>query len=84
MSTAVITAANFGAAAVVAGVPAPQAAGAGERFTVGGLAAGTTYHFAVKALDEAANASPFGNMLSATTAVLDTVPPARIGDLRTD
>ncbi len=84
VSTAVITAENFDGAAAVAGVPAPQAAGAAERFTVGGLASGTTYFFAVKALDEAANPSPFGNVLSATTAVADTVPPARIGDLRAD
>jgi subtilisin family serine protease len=46
---------------------APQNAGATETFTVGDLQIGTTYYFAVRAIDEAGNPSPISNIAAVTT-----------------
>ncbi|HEY2901009.1 MAG TPA: discoidin domain-containing protein [Polyangia bacterium] len=73
-----ISAGSFGAATPVTGVPAPHPAGYLERFDASGLTAETTYCFAVKASDEAANVSAVSNSACATTPGM---PPATITDL---
>ena len=62
-----ITEATWSTAAAVAGEPIPRASGASETFTVTGLNLGTTYHFALKVVDEAGNASALSNGVSWTT-----------------
>ncbi len=81
VSTSAITApADFAAAIPVAGVPAPQTAGAAESFPVGGLIPGATYWFALEATDAASNVSALSNVVSAV--VLDAAnAPLAISDL---
>ncbi|MFA5140217.1 MAG: gliding motility-associated C-terminal domain-containing protein [Elusimicrobiota bacterium] len=74
------TFAKFDAAAPVAGLPAPQAAGALESFTVPSLNPGSTYYFALRTADEAPNASGLSNPLTGKT--LDLFPPAEVAGLR--
>ena len=78
-STSLITAANFTSATQASGEPAPKAPGQAETFTVTGLTPGTTYYFAIKTADEAANWSGISNVVSAATT--DNVPPAAIKTL---
>jgi Tol biopolymer transport system component len=59
---------NWEAATRVAGVPAPDTAGATERFTVTGLEAGQTYSFALKTADEAPNWSTVSNAASGSVS----------------
>jgi subtilisin family serine protease/DNA-binding beta-propeller fold protein YncE len=59
--------ANFLAATPAAGAPAPAPAGAEETMEVMGLATETTYHFALRALDEWGAAGPVSNPAAATT-----------------
>jgi subtilisin family serine protease len=61
-STAPIDSANFGAATPAPGLIAPSEAGSSERFEVRGLAASTTYYFALRALDEWETAGPISNV----------------------
>ena len=76
-STATITAANFASATRLAGMAAPAVAGATETATVSGLAAATTYYFAIKAGDDAGNWALISNVVSKTTAAApDTLRPA--------
>jgi hypothetical protein len=73
-STSPITAVNFGAAPAATGEPAPATAGSTETFTINGLAAGTSYYFAMKTRDEAGNWSAISNiafMPGGTVAVDD-------------
>ncbi len=72
-STAVITAANFSLALKTALAPTPKIAGLAESFTVNGLSAGTTYHFAIKTADEVPNWAAISNVVSRTTLVV--APP---------
>jgi len=65
-ATAPIDSANVANATGIAG-PLPAAAGAQERFEVGGLAPETTYWFAVRARDEYGNLGPLPAPASATT-----------------
>ena len=67
-STSPITSANWASATQATGEPAPAAAGAAQSFAVTGLSASTTYYFALKTKDEAANESPLSNVVSATTS----------------
>lgn len=78
-STAVITEANWAQATQIAGEPTPRLAGTAESYTIIGLSSSTTYYFAIKAADEAANWSALSNVVTVTTA--DNVPPAPVGDL---
>lgn len=76
-STTTITAGNWASATPVSGEPPPQSAGRAESFTVTGLAASTTYYFAIKTEDEAANRSEVSNVATATTD--SPPPPAYVG-----
>lgn len=49
--------ASFMAATAVKGVPVPQMAGGNEELVMNGLVPGTRYHVAIRAVDEAGNAS---------------------------
>ena len=75
VSTAPIDDANWSAAAVVGGLPAPLPAGGRQRTVVRGLAYGTTYYFAIKTADDAGNWSGLSNVLR-WDWVYDTAPPA--------
>ncbi|MGC8833654.1 MAG: fibronectin type III domain-containing protein, partial [Armatimonadota bacterium] len=80
ISTAPITAANFGAAQQVTNAPLPAPAGAPESLLVTGLQPDTLYYFALKAVDEAGNWSQMSNVASARTAgpppvVVSVTPP---------
>jgi hypothetical protein len=67
----------------VTGGIAPQEAGLTESLTVIGLSQNTLYDFAVEAVDEVGNQSPFGVTVSAMTeAVVDTTPPGPITNLQ--
>ncbi len=59
---------DFDNADQVTGVGAPQDAGAGETYTVSGLSAGTTYYFAIKAIDDAGNSGSMSNVYSGSTS----------------
>ncbi|HEQ98797.1 MAG TPA: hypothetical protein ENO22_05600 [candidate division Zixibacteria bacterium] len=74
-----ITEQNWNDCIEATGEPVPQEAGSPETFTVEGLEANTTYHFAVKTSDEAGNWSGLSNVATVTTT--DNVPPAAIIDL---
>ncbi len=74
-----ITAANWDAAAALGGAPAPGEAGTAENFAVAGLSSGTTYWFAVRAVDERGQTGPVSNASSVATE--DVTPPSRVGNL---
>jgi hypothetical protein len=63
---------DFNAATAI-NVPTPKAVGSAETFTVNGLEPETTYYFAMRARDAAANAGPLSNVASATTKARATV-----------
>jgi hypothetical protein len=66
----IVTPADFTAASLVTGEPAPLVAGTAQTMTVTGLASGTQYYFVMKSSDEAPNSSLISNMPSlSTTAV---------------
>jgi hypothetical protein len=62
-----ISEADWGAASRAGSDQHPQRAGSGETFSIAGLARGTTYYFALKAIDDRLNESPLSNVASATT-----------------
>jgi hypothetical protein len=66
-STALITTSNWTSATQASGEPAPTPAGTSQSFTIGGLASGRIYYFALKTIDETNNASPLSNVPSGTT-----------------
>ena len=78
-STARITSANWSAATLIGGLPAPHASGTAETVTATGLSGATLYHFAIRAIDAGGNAGAFSNDARGTTA--DNVPPASVTDL---
>jgi chitodextrinase len=77
-STSPITAANFASATRwTTGVPVPAAPGTSQSVQVTGLAAATTYWFAMKTADDVPNWSGISNIASKTTAVApDLIRPA--------
>ncbi|HEX9694852.1 MAG TPA: S8 family serine peptidase [Actinomycetota bacterium] len=79
-STEPIGAANFDSATPAPGVPAPGLSGAPQSFVVGGLIPGTTYYFAIKAIDESSNSSPVSNAVTATT-LDDLTAPSQVTGL---
>jgi chitodextrinase len=62
-----ITEAVWAAASQAGGEPQPKPAGAAETFTVGPLAPGTRYYFALKTADEKPNLSGLSNVVGADT-----------------
>lgn len=66
-STAPITEANFDNATLVS-IDAPNQSGSFETAWVTGLNCNTTYHFALRAVDDAGNVSPLSNLFTITTA----------------
>lgn len=78
----IATAADFNAATQVAGEPTPAVAGTSQSMTVSGLAASTTYYFALKSQDEVSNVSAMSNVPSLATLVApDVTAPAAIANL---
>ncbi|MBD3337381.1 MAG: hypothetical protein GF355_17855, partial [Candidatus Eisenbacteria bacterium] len=67
-SISAITNQNWSAADSAGTPPVPQTAGSDEVFTVEGLAAGTRYYFALKAVDDDSNWSDLSNVPSDTTS----------------
>jgi chitodextrinase len=76
--TAPFSEATLAAATKVAGAPTPNVAGSLAQMNVAGLLGETTYHWAVRAVDEAGNAGPLSAVVAATT---NAVVPAPIADL---
>jgi hypothetical protein len=75
LSTSPITTTSWNAAVVIAGVPAPLPAGTRQTLTVRGLSRDTTYYFAIRTADDAANWSGLSNVVR-WDWMLDTAPPA--------
>ncbi len=65
-STGPIDDGNFNGASIASGIPSPSAPETEEVFNVTGLAAGTTYYFAIKSKDDSDNWSPLSNVESDT------------------
>ncbi len=80
-STSAINAGNWASATQVTGEPAPQAAGTNQNMTITGLAADTTYYFAIETADEVPNWSALSNVPTGKTS--DTVAPAAVSNLAT-
>jgi Tol biopolymer transport system component len=72
---------TWDAAEQAEGEPVPGEPGSEESFTATDLASETTYFFALRVVDDWANASALSNVVWATTAV-DTIPPGAVADLR--
>ncbi|MGE6760616.1 lamin tail domain-containing protein [Corallococcus interemptor] len=70
-ATSAISEATFDAATLVMGLPAPQAPGMAESFTVSGLEVATTYFFALKTFDGAGNASALATASASTPSPCD-------------
>ena len=66
-STSNITSANWSSATQVSGAPTPRQSGTVETMIISGLSNNTTYYFAIKAIDEAGNASAISNVANART-----------------
>ncbi|MBI5742653.1 MAG: fibronectin type III domain-containing protein [Candidatus Niyogibacteria bacterium] len=77
-STSLIIAGNFNSATQVAGEPTPLSAGTGQSMTVTGLAAGTTYYFAMKTADEVPNTSAMSNVVNLATIAAAETPSITI------
>jgi hypothetical protein len=75
-----LTVATWDTAEVVEDVTAPKLQGEAERITIPVLPEGT-WHFGVKTADEVPNWSALSNVVSATLAIADTIPPRSISDL---
>lgn len=81
--TTSITAMNswWSAATVVTGMPLPLIAGTAQsKVVVGTFPSGANYYFVIKTCDEVPNCSSYSNV--AVKFIPDTLPPARIVDLR--
>lgn len=61
--------------------PRPLAAGTRQIATVDGLESGVDYYFAIRSGDEIPNWSPYA-YLGPVSTLPDTIPPARVTDLR--
>ena len=71
----------WGSATVVTQMPVPTISGSSQtKSVVGPFTTGGTYYFVIRACDEVANCSPYSNV--ASKFLPDTIPPARIIDLR--
>ncbi|HEX7899501.1 MAG TPA: fibronectin type III domain-containing protein [Planctomycetota bacterium] len=72
-ASAPISDATWAAATPAAGEPTPAVAGTVQGFTVTGLSSGTSYHFALRAIDNAGLESALSNVPTATTSHLFVV-----------
>lgn len=81
-STSPISEANWASATQVQGESTPQVANSTETFAITGLASGVQYYIAIKAADEVPNWSGLSNVLTITTATVDTLAPEPIADLQ--
>ncbi|HEX7877782.1 MAG TPA: hypothetical protein VF720_00130 [Candidatus Eisenbacteria bacterium] len=82
-SSPITTEVEFANATPVTGMPSPTVAGSHQEKDVTGLTPGTTYYFAIVALDVAFNRSPLSNSPAcATLPQTETIPPAAITDLK--
>jgi phosphodiesterase/alkaline phosphatase D-like protein len=79
--TSPIDAAGWATALQATGEPTPSSPGQSETFTVSGLTPGTTYYFAVRAVDFDNNVAPLSNVPSGITAPADLIAPAAVADL---
>ena len=75
--------ADFAAAAMVTGLPAPGPSGTNEQFTIRGLVPNTEYYFSLKTADDVSNWSIISNTAQTRTLVAESVAPDAILDLRT-
>ena len=71
--------AGWAIATTVTGEPTPGIAASAAGMTVAGLANGTPYYFAVKALDAATNASTISSSVTVTPAALTVALTYRRG-----
>lgn len=79
-----ITDSNWASSSLASGVPTPLPANQSQTATVNGLSAGRNYYFAIKAFDEAGNAGPLSNVVSALTGSpppADVTAPAAVANL---
>lgn len=72
---------DFAAATPFANPPIPSPPGETDLALIDGLTPGVMYYFAVIAADEVPNWSGLSNVVSVTTIIPDTTPPAAINDL---
>jgi Fe-S-cluster-containing hydrogenase component 2/chitodextrinase len=79
-STSPITEANFADATSLTGLPTPAQSGTMQTLPVNGLTAGTTYYFALRAVDDAGNSSTMSNLATGAPES-DTTPPDAVSDL---
>jgi len=75
LSTSLINDSTWDSAWLIGSAPAPLPAGARQSLVVRGLTRGTTYYFAIKAIDDVGNVSPLSNVVR-WDWILDTAPPA--------
>ena len=80
-ATSPIDAASWTTANQATAEPTPSNPGQPETFTVIGLTPGTTYFFAVKAVDFDSNAAPLSNVPWAMTQAADLVAPSAVTTL---
>ncbi|MEE9442367.1 MAG: T9SS type A sorting domain-containing protein [candidate division Zixibacteria bacterium] len=83
-STVPITEANWDSATQVQNEPTPSVANTTESFAITGLASGVQYYIAIKAADEVPNWSGLSNVLTITTATVDTLAPDPVADLQVE
>lgn len=74
VSSSPITLQNWTQATLITGMPAPQVAGTRQSKVVRGLTAGSTYHFAIRTVDDNGNWSGLSNVLR-WDWVFDSAPP---------
>ena len=70
--------ATFAAATVLPGIPVPATPGSLQTLAVANLAAGTTYWFAMKVIDEWPNASSLSDVVRVTTPAADVTPTVNV------
>ena len=74
-STSAITDSNWVSAFPALSEPIPQVAGTIQTYSQAGLAANTTYYFAIKTTDDSNNTSPLSNIVMAITSA-SSLPPS--------
>ena len=75
LSTSPINDSNWDSAWLIGAAPAPLPAGQRQSLIVRGISRGTTYYFAIKAVDDAGNTSALSNVVR-WDWIIDTAPPS--------